>query len=113
MTNSVLSAERALWLSLISILAGRVQPLNNFPNPSTGSSMAPRRLEFKLDGEEGLSGAVATPPSVGEVGILVELRHWKNPDFKVGTAVLYFTPVKLIQHRGKGPLVLHHVQNWI
>lgn len=113
MTNSVLSAERALWLSLISILAGHAQPLNNFPNPSTGSSMAPHRLDFELDGEEGLSGALATPPSVGEVEIPVELRHWRNPDFKVGTAVLYFTPVKLIQRRGKGPLALRHVQNWI
>lgn len=91
MTSSILSAERAMWLRLLNILAGHVQPLNGSADVFTGFSRTPNRLEFNLDEGEGFMGMAARSPSVGDVEIVTDLRCWKNPDFKVSAATFYLT----------------------
>ena len=111
MTNSILSAKRAIWLRLLDILGGHVQPSINSADLFTGSSNTLDRLNSNLDDEEALIGVVAKFPLGGEAEIPTELRCWKNPDFKVCMATFYLTPVKLMKCREKSTMVLWHSEN--
>lgn len=90
-----------------------MQPSNNSTHLFTGVSKTQNRLESNLDDEETFMGVLAKFPLGEDVEISMELRYWKNPEFKVCMATFYLTPVKLIKCREKKTMVLWRVQNYL
>jgi hypothetical protein len=107
MTPSILRAEQDVWLTLVDIMGGDVNN-NDIPLPHFLSlvNRDPNSLEYNLHDEEAstsslgsvgfsATGVMAKVSAVKDMEIPVELRRWKNPDFKVctnSTEVYIFKP---------------------
>jgi hypothetical protein len=100
-----------MWLRLLDILGGHVQPSNDSTDLFTGFSKTQNRLESNLDDEETFMGVLAKFTSGEDVEILMELQYWKNVEFKVCMATFYLTPAKPIKCREKKTMALWCVQN--
>ena len=98
MTASSLRAEQVIWLTLLEMMGGAaVGTLTNTRPLISGMSSTSRRLEFAPSPSLGLSSSFgAVEPlirnlaisfrHVGVAEVPTEVRHWKNPQFKVCTS---------------------------
>ena len=95
MSASILRAEQVIWLTLLELMGGEsVGTLTNTRPLISGVSRISKKLEFESSPCLDLASSFGSVDplirniaqrfgSVGAAEVPMEVRHWKNPKFKV------------------------------
>jgi hypothetical protein len=98
MTASFLRAEQVIWLTLLEMMGGAsVGTLTNTRPLISGLSSTSKKLEFESRPCHALTSSFGSVDplirnivlrfdAVGAAEVPMEVRHWKNPQFKVSAS---------------------------